>query len=98
MHVLLSRGNKQMNTWRNIARFYARTDWFVLLDIDMLPCTDFRSKFLNNPTVLTKMRTNQVGFVIPAFEYVKQDENRSIDDYPRDKKASRIIIARYIPC
>ena len=37
-------GDRQFNAWRNVARFFARTEYVMMLDVDFVPCTDFRSR------------------------------------------------------
>lgn len=95
VHVLLTRANKQLNLWRNIARFYARSAWILLLDIDLLPCTDFRRRILDDNKLLNMLRSNQVALVIPAFEYADKDPTRSPEVFPRDKTASPACSIRW---
>ncbi len=41
VHLVVDVFERQFNTWRNIARLFARTDFVMMLDIDFYPCTDF---------------------------------------------------------
>ncbi|PPR03171.1 hypothetical protein CVT26_008020 [Gymnopilus dilepis] len=42
VHLVVDSFDRQFNTWRNIARLFARTDYVMMLDIDFYPCTDFK--------------------------------------------------------
>ncbi|KAF5320991.1 hypothetical protein D9619_001957 [Psilocybe cf. subviscida] len=39
LHLVVDSFDRQFNTWRNIARLFARTDFVLMLDIDFFPCT-----------------------------------------------------------
>jgi len=59
--------NQQGNLHRNIARFFARTDYVLLLDADgALPVTDVTKSFALYPGWMEKLRTGNV-FVLPGF-------------------------------
>ncbi|KAK3814889.1 MAG: hypothetical protein J3Q66DRAFT_284356 [Benniella sp.] len=66
---------QQTNVHRNLARFFARTDFVLLLDADgSLPATDVAKSFKEYPTWMDKLRTGNV-FVLPGF-----DEAPSVED------------------
>ncbi|KAF9909646.1 hypothetical protein EC991_008304 [Linnemannia zychae] len=58
---------QQSNLHRNLARFFARTDFVLLLDSDgSLPATDISKSFRDYPQWMEKLRTGNV-FVVPGF-------------------------------
>ncbi|KAG0048300.1 hypothetical protein BGZ83_006718, partial [Gryganskiella cystojenkinii] len=58
---------QQGNLHRNIARFFARTDFVLLLDSDgSLPATDVANNFALYPGWMDKLRAGNV-FVLPGF-------------------------------
>jgi glycosyltransferase-like protein LARGE len=90
IHLLISTNKKEFNLWRNIGRFYARTAWVLMLDVDLLPCTDFRERIRNNELYKSMLRTGRVGLVIPAFEYRDKKAMYTGDVFPRNKTVSLI--------
>lgn len=87
VHLVMDSFNRQFNTWRNIARLFARSDFFMMLDIDFAICTDFRSAIRGSKAVLNKLREGNSAFVIPAFEYTDQGarNSRGRVEFPSDK-------------
>ena len=85
-HVVIDRFNRQFNYWRNVARFFARSDYILLLDVDFIPCTDFSIR-LRSPEILRRLESGLVAFVLPAFEYLPNYRNTSYTNFPRDKNA-----------
>ncbi|KAF9359660.1 hypothetical protein BGX26_011814 [Mortierella sp. AD094] len=58
---------QQSNLHRNLARFFARSDFVLLLDADgSLPATDVAKSFKDNSQWMEKLRTGNV-FVLPGF-------------------------------
>ncbi|KAI1317850.1 hypothetical protein EDD11_007652 [Mortierella claussenii] len=58
---------QQTNLHRNIARFFARSDFVLLLDADgSLPATDIAKSFADYPQWMDKLRSGNV-FVVPGF-------------------------------
>ncbi|WVQ68697.1 uncharacterized protein L199_006906 [Kwoniella botswanensis] len=64
------------NTWRNVARTFASTDWVLLWDIDFEPCTDYQSAFSRfrqanaRDAWLKELEHGRAALVIPPFEWV----------------------------
>ncbi|KAG7091027.1 hypothetical protein E1B28_010088 [Marasmius oreades] len=87
VHLAIDSFDRQFNTWRNIARFFASTDYVMMLDIDFFLCTDFRSAIRASGSVIKKLREGNSAFVIPAFEYVDHSEGVDYTNFPKDKKA-----------
>lgn len=102
----MSEGSRQFNAWRNLARLYARTDFVMMLDVDFFPCTDFRSFIkhslkdhllglgANDPgtrRLMERFIQGNLAFVVPAFEYARQEDGANPDTFPRDKAVSYFV-------
>jgi hypothetical protein len=92
VHLILDVFERQFNTWRNIARFFAahRTDFVMMLDVDFALCTDFRSRIRDagGSEVMKRLRQGTAALVIPAFEYTKYEEGLNESTFPRSKEVS----------
>jgi len=86
VHLVVDAFDRQFNTWRNIARLFARTDFVMMLDIDFLPCTDFRSVIKRSSTIFDKLYDGRAALVIPAFEYVDFHEGSNYAAFPTTKR------------
>ncbi|KAG1860813.1 glycosyltransferase family 49 protein [Suillus subluteus] len=62
IHLVLTPFDRQLNTWRNAARLFARTEFVMMLD------------------------EGHAALVVPAFEYVKQQDGLHQKYFPRDKQ------------
>lgn len=91
VHLVIDSFDRQFNTWRNIARLFARTDYVIMLDVDFYICTDFRSAIRKSKVLMDKLREGLAAFVIPAFEYVKYSEGTDPTVFPKDKQVSRCL-------
>jgi hypothetical protein len=111
VHLVLDAFDRQFNTWRNIARLFARSDYVMMLDVDFWLCTDFRSALRKRASkgVMAKLGGGKAALVVPAFEFLKQEEGRNASAFPRDKEvclwceiggAERVptIVGVAIPC
>lgn len=85
VHLVMDSFDRQFNTWRNIARLFARTDFVMMLDIDFAICTDFRHAIRASEAAMEKLREGSSAFVIPAFEYVDQETGNNNAAFPTDK-------------
>ncbi|KAF9934195.1 hypothetical protein BGZ75_009975 [Mortierella antarctica] len=66
---------QQGNLHRNLARFFARTDFVLLMDSDgSLPVTDVAKSFKDDPQWTEKLRTGNV-FVLPGFNVSMVEPN-----------------------
>ena len=88
VHLVLSPFPRQLNTWRNAARLFARTEFVMMLDVDFAICTDFRSHIRAglDSEVGRALRDGHAALVVPAFEYVNQQDGINSDTFPSDKK------------
>ncbi|KAH9485472.1 LARGE xylosyl- and glucuronyltransferase 2 [Psilocybe cubensis] len=85
VHLVVDAFDRQFNTWRNIARLFARTDFVMMLDIDFYPCTDFRSVIRRSSTISDKLYAGRAALVVPAFEYVDFHEGTNYAAFPTKK-------------
>ena len=86
VHLILDGFDRQFNMWRNVARFFARTKFVMMLDVDFAVCTDFRNRVLRSPAIMEKLRRGDAALVIPAFEFVDQQDGRDADTFPTTKE------------
>jgi hypothetical protein len=94
VHLVIDSFDRQFNTWRNIARLFARTDFVMMLDVDFALCTDFRTAIRRSVAAKERLRSGSVAFVIPAFEYVKHSEGTNQSTFPRDKEVCFSFFSR----
>lgn len=85
VHLVIDLFDRQFNTWRNIARLFARTDFVMMLDVDFAICTDFRAAIRASAAVMKKLNEGNAAFVVPAFEYVRHSEGRDQQFFPTNK-------------
>lgn len=85
VHLVIDGFDRQFNMWRNVARYFARSDYIMMLDVDFAICTDFRERILNSPQVVSKLAEGNSAFVVPAFEFAKQSEGRNPSRFPTTK-------------
>ncbi|KAK0486153.1 glycosyltransferase family 49 protein [Armillaria novae-zelandiae] len=92
VHLVVDFFDRQFNTWRNIARLFARTDFVMMLDIDFYPCTDFRTAIRNSEPIMKKLREGRAALVIPAFEYTAHEEGADYSTFPKTKEALKALV------
>ena len=76
----------------------------MMLDVDFVPCTDFRSFVKHNlrehflglgvdetRRLMERFIQGSVAFVVPAFEYARQEDGINPDTFPRDKTVSYLV-------
>ena len=85
VHLVVDAFDRQFNTWRNIARLFARTDYVMMLDIDFYLCTDFRSVIRQSFAISSQLREGRAALVVPAFEYIDYHEGTNYATFPRKK-------------
>jgi hypothetical protein len=92
VHLVVDNFERQFNMWRNVAKFFARTDYVMMLDVDFHPCTDFRHAILNNKETMDKLRTGNTALVVPAFEYANLKEGLDYRTFPTTKDDALEVI------
>ncbi|CAO3645678.1 unnamed protein product [Cunninghamella blakesleeana] len=85
IHLVRDKMERQLNLWRNVARFFARTSNVMMLDVDFYLCTDFRKNVLTNPTAMALLNSGRAALVIPAFEFNKQEDGLDYHTFPTTK-------------
>lgn len=97
VHLVLDTFERQFNTWRNIARLFARTEYVMMLDVDFYLCTPrFREVLrtsiggMGGRDALKMFKKGMAAFVLPAFEYLKYAEGRDFKTFPNSKRVSRL--------
>ena len=75
----------------------------MMLDVDFVPCTNFRSFVKHNlrarpvglgadttetRVLMERFVQGSVAFVVPAFEYAEQEDGTDPETFPRDKAVS----------
>ena len=95
VHLVLttSPNDRQFNTWRNVARMFARSNYVMMLDVDFVPCTDFRKRlhYLQDERLKTLLEAGEAALVVPAFEYTKHEEGVDAATFPKDKEVSKFL-------
>jgi glycosyltransferase-like protein LARGE len=105
-HVVVDRFDFQLNMWRNVARLFARTDYFMLLDVDFHICTNLRQHLKESPRALELLRQGS-ALVLPAFEYTNEEDGVDSATFPvikaevekqvNDKKLIAFHAAKFVP-
>ncbi|KAI8335370.1 glycosyl-transferase for dystroglycan-domain-containing protein [Chlamydoabsidia padenii] len=86
IHLVIDPFDRQFNLWRNVAKLFARTDYIMMLDVDFYLCTDFRRRILTNPNLLALLDSGRGALVVPAFEYLLQDDGLDAATFPTHKE------------
>ncbi|KAG0030301.1 hypothetical protein BGZ81_002838 [Podila clonocystis] len=86
VHVVIDKFDRQFNMWRNVARFFARSNYFMMLDVDFHICTNLQRHLALDPEARRVMRSG-AAVVLPAFEYVEQDDGYDSATFPKNKEA-----------
>lgn len=105
-HVVVDRFDFQLNMWRNVARLFARTDYFMLLDVDFHICTNLRQHLKESPRAQELLRQGS-ALVLPAFEYTNEEDGVDSATFPvikadvekqvNDKKLIAFHAAKFVP-
>ncbi|CDH52704.1 glycosyltransferase family 49 protein [Lichtheimia corymbifera JMRC:FSU:9682] len=85
IHLMLDNFDRQFNLWRNVAKFFARTDYIMMLDVDFHLCTNFRQRIRNDPKIMALLDSGTAALVVPAFEFNLQDDGLDWRTFPTTK-------------
>ncbi|KAG0332414.1 hypothetical protein BG000_010029 [Podila horticola] len=88
LHVIVDGLDLQLNMWRNVARMFARTDYFMMLDVDFHIPSGLKHHLHDDPR-MQELLASGAALVIPAFEY-KVDKDPKDSKYFPDTKAALI--------
>ncbi|KAF9920860.1 hypothetical protein FBU30_009195 [Linnemannia zychae] len=86
VHVVVDKFDRQFNMWRNVARFFARSNYFMMLDVDFHICTNLQHHLSLDPEARRLMKSG-AAVLLPAFEYVDQEDGIDSATFPTDKAA-----------
>ena len=87
VHLVIDNFERQFNMWRNVAKFFAQTNYVMMLDVDFYLCTNFRTKILNDERLISMLRSGNTAFVVPAFEYTNLEDGKNPINFPKTKYA-----------
>ncbi|GAA5862442.1 hypothetical protein JCM1840_004183 [Sporobolomyces johnsonii] len=85
IHLVYDPFDRQFNMWRNVAKFFARTEYVMMLDVDFWLCTDFRQRMLESTEIMGRLKGGMAAFVVPAFEFHKQSDGVDPMTFPATK-------------
>ncbi|KAG0360464.1 hypothetical protein BC939DRAFT_507677 [Gamsiella multidivaricata] len=88
LHVIVDRVDLQLNMWRNVARMFARTDYFMMLDVDFHIPSGLKNRLHHDPRI-QELLLSGAALVIPAFEYALKHDPKDSKYFP-DTKADLI--------
>ncbi|GJJ71402.1 hypothetical protein EMPS_03752 [Entomortierella parvispora] len=86
VHVVVDKFDRQFNMWRNVARFFARSNYFMMLDVDFHICTNLQ-RHLSLDAEARQVMQSGAAVVLPAFEYVEQDDGIDSATFPKNKES-----------
>ncbi|KAJ8657548.1 hypothetical protein O0I10_006850 [Lichtheimia ornata] len=86
IHLIVDKQDRQFNMWRNVARMFARTEYIMMLDVDFHLCTDPRTSLEKYPDLKQRLREGNAAIVVPAFEFVNQEDGEDWHQFPTTKK------------
>ncbi|KAL1914991.1 uncharacterized protein VTP21DRAFT_7696 [Calcarisporiella thermophila] len=86
IHLVVDPFERQFNMWRNVAKFFARSNYVMMLDVDFHLCTDFRKSIQNDPKLMQVLREGKGALVVPAFEFNEQEDGMDYKTFPTTKQ------------
>jgi glycosyltransferase-like protein LARGE len=92
IHLVVDKLDRQFNMWRNVAKFFARTEYIMMLDVDFHLCTDFRQSLRKHTDLMDILRQGKGAVVVPAFEYLAEEDGEDWRTFPTTKEALMDIV------
>lgn len=92
LHLVVDKFDRQFNMWRNVAKFFARTDYIMMLDVDFYLCTDFRKSLKADPQLMDVLRSGRGAIVVPAFEFIQEKDGEDWTKFPKSKEELMSIV------
>jgi glycosyltransferase-like protein LARGE len=90
MHLVIDKFDRQFNLWRNVARFFARSDFVLQLDVDFVIPSNLWRTFIDHPEMLTNIDEHKTIYVLPAFEFAQNSASAAslevAEEFPHDKE------------
>ncbi|KAF9432122.1 hypothetical protein BGZ76_011245 [Entomortierella beljakovae] len=84
LHVIVDGVDFQLNMWRNVARMFARTDYFMMLDVDFHIPSSLKNNLHHDPRI-QELLTSGCALVVPAFEYDVMHDPKDSKYFPDTK-------------
>ncbi|KAF9956065.1 hypothetical protein BGZ70_010039 [Mortierella alpina] len=85
LHVIVDNVDFQLNMWRNVARTFARTDYFMMLDVDFHIPSGLKNHLHHDPRI-QDLLSSGAALVVPAFEYKVEEDPKDSKYFPDTKK------------
>ncbi|KAJ3221501.1 hypothetical protein HK099_003446 [Clydaea vesicula] len=85
LHLITDKYPRQLNYFRNVARFFSRTDLILPLDVDFMLNEKFLSNIKSDDFVMEKLTSGNGIFILPAFEYREQWKKTTFEEFPQKK-------------
>ncbi|KAG0963540.1 hypothetical protein G6F31_007583 [Rhizopus arrhizus] len=92
IHLVVDKLDRQFNMWRNVAKFFARTEYIMMLDVDFHLCTDFRQSLRKHTDLMDILRQGKGAVVVPAFEYLAEEDGEDWRTFPTTKEGLMEIV------
>lgn len=90
IHLVIDKFDRQFNLWRNVARFFARSDFVLQLDVDFVIPTNLIRTFMEHPDYLTNIDEHKTIYVLPAFEFSQSSAAAAsleqVEEFPHNKE------------
>ncbi|GJJ70232.1 hypothetical protein EMPS_02581 [Entomortierella parvispora] len=86
LHVIVDGVDFQLNMWRNVARMFARTDYFMMLDVDFHIPSGLKNRLHHDPHI-QQLLSSGAALVVPAFEYKEANDPKDSKFFPDNKLA-----------
>ncbi|KAG0381097.1 hypothetical protein BGX24_011504 [Mortierella sp. AD032] len=84
LHVIVDGIDFQLNMWRNVARMFARTDYFMMLDVDFHIPSGLKKNLHYDPRI-QQLLASGAALVVPAFEYKEDQDPKDSKYFPETK-------------
>ncbi|KAG0274413.1 hypothetical protein BGZ95_009815 [Linnemannia exigua] len=84
LHVIVDGIDFQLNMWRNVARMFARTDYFMMLDVDFHIPSSLKKNLHYDPRI-QQLLASGAALVVPAFEYKEDQDPKDSKYFPETK-------------
>ncbi|KAJ3216195.1 hypothetical protein HK099_005980, partial [Clydaea vesicula] len=86
LHLIIDKYPRQFNYFRNVARFFSKTELVLPLDIDFIINKNFLKHFAKNEKLKEKLKNEKAVFILPAFEFTKDLVDTKYLDFPQTKE------------
>ncbi|KAF9087214.1 hypothetical protein BGX27_002979, partial [Mortierella sp. AM989] len=84
LHVIVDDVDFQLNMWRNVARMFARTDYFMMLDVGFHIPSSLQNH-LRYDSCIQELLSGGAALVVPAFECSLEHDPKDYIYFPNTK-------------